>query len=150
MAAAESSGAAAAASANMAGGAAAGGLIAWLVGGGFAVAAFLAALVAMCARWPRDPREWVVGIVSTAVLSVAGGAAAAVKLGLLRGIGQMGDTEAMLAMAQVIGLAFACGLPAWALVRAAFTWLAKREGKDIGELARDGVQDARSVLGPKQ
>ncbi|AJG19090.1 hypothetical protein RR42_m1693 [Cupriavidus basilensis] len=41
----------------------------------------------------------------------------------------------------LIGLAFACGLPAWAVVRWTFNFIEKREGKDLGEVAQD-VRDA--------
>ena len=37
----------------------------------------------------------------------------------------------------MLGIVFACGLPAWALVRALFTYLERRKDKDLSELAAE-------------
>jgi hypothetical protein len=126
---------------------AAGGVIAWKALGGLAaaagLAAALAAVVSMCMMTPRSKREWAVGLISTIVASLGGGALAVLKLGVLPAVLPVNDPLQMLMLISGVGgLMFACGLPGWAIVRAVFTLLAKREGKDIGEL----VQDARKVL----
>lgn len=124
------------------------GLAGWkLIGGAAGVAgagAGLAAIVVMLMTPPRSPREWAVGLISTVVSSVAGGAWLLHYLGLqdLAAGGPLG-------LAVLFGLCFACGLPGWALVRAAFTWLARREGKDIGQLAGEAAQDVRNVIATK-
>lgn len=121
------------------------GLAGWkLVGGaaGVTAGAFgLAAAVVMLMTPPRSPREWAVGLISTLVSSIAGGA----WLLHLLGLADLASTG-VLGLAVLFGLCFACGLPAWAVVRALFSWLGRREGKDLGELARDAADDVRSVL----
>ncbi|MCV2365525.1 hypothetical protein LNV23_18915 [Paucibacter sp. DJ1R-11] len=110
------------------------GLLGWkLIGGaaGFAAGgASLAAVVVMIMTPPRSVKEWAVGLISTVVCSVAGGA------WLLHWLG-MDDLAASgpAGLATLFGLCFACGLPGWALVRAIFSWMAKRKDKDIAELA---------------
>lgn len=121
------------------------GLLGWkLIGGaaGFAAGgAGLAAVVVMCMTPPRSVKEWAVGLISTLVCSVAGGA------WLLHWLG-MADLAASgpAGLAVLFGLCFACGLPGWALVRAIFTWLAKRQSKDIAELAGDAAGTVRSIV----
>lgn len=111
------------------------GLVGWKLIGGlttvFAIAAGLAAVVVMCMTPPRHAREWVVGIISTIMGSIGGGAAAIHYLGL-----QVWAQD-YLGLVAILGLCFACGLPAWALVRATFTYIHKQKGKDIVEVARD-------------
>lgn len=119
---------------------AAGGLLAWkAVGGaaGFAAGgAGLAAVIVMLMTPPRSPREWTVGLISTVLGSVCGGAAMVQYFGLQTWMtGYVG-------LVALMGLAFACGLPAWAIVRWSFTWMMRREGKDLGEV----IEDARRVL----
>lgn len=105
-----------------------------LIGGAagvYGAGAALAAVVVMLMTPPRSPREWAVGLISTVVLSIGGGAA------VIQWLGLQAWMQSMNGLMAVLGLVFACGLPAWALVRAAFTWLAKREGKDLAELIND-------------
>lgn len=126
---------------------AAAGIAGWkLIGGasGFAaLGAALASVVVMLMTPPRSPREWAVGLISTVVCSVAGGSWLLHWLGLAD-LATSGPTG----LATLFGLCFACGLPGWALVRALFTWLARRDGKDLGELARDAASDVREVIKP--
>jgi hypothetical protein len=114
---------------------AAGGLAAWKAFGGFAAfaaaGAGLAALVVMCMMTPRSPKEWAVGLVSTVLGSVCGGAAVVQHYSL-----QSWFTS-YVGLVAILGLAFACGLPAWALVRWAFTWMIRRQDKDLGEVLAD-------------
>jgi hypothetical protein len=119
---------------------AAGGIFAWkAVGGaaGFAAGgAGLAAIIVMLMTPPRSPREWAVGLICTVLGSVCGGAAVvqhfALEAWLTSYVGGMA----------LMGLVFACGLPAWAIVRWAFTWIIRRQDKDLGEV----IEDARKVL----
>lgn len=97
----------------------------------------LAAIVVMLMTPPRSAREWAVGLISTVVGSVSGGAVLISYLNLQ----QWMDTPT--GLVAVLGLVFASGLPAWALVRAAFTWFAKRQGKDLGELYNDAKHDLK-------
>lgn len=119
---------------------AAGGLFAWkAVGGaaGFAAGgAGLAAIIVMLMTQPRSPREWAVGLISTVVGSIGGGAAVIMHFGL------QAWATSWIGMVAILGLCFACGLPAWALVRWTFTWIIARQGKDLGEV----VADARAML----
>jgi hypothetical protein len=117
------------------------GLAGWKLIGGLAtvlaIAATLAAVVVMCMTPPRHAREWVVGIISTILGSIAGGAA------LVHYLGIQAWTQDYLGLVAVLGLAFVAGLPAWTLVRATFTYLEKQRGKDILEIAKD-VKDLKS------
>ena len=121
---------------------AAGGFAAWkMVGGaaGFAAGgAGLAAIIVMLMTPPRSPREWAVGLISTVLGSICGGAAVVQHFGLDAWL------HSYVGLVALMGLAFACGLPAWALVRWTFTWIILRQGKDLGEV----VKDAREVLKP--
>lgn len=115
------------------------GIVGWKAIGGFVgvvgIGAFLAGVVVICMYPPRSKREWAVGIISTLVSSVAGGAGLADKLGYaeLAAQGWQG-------LAVLFGLVFVAGLPGWFLVRAVFTAMERRKGKDIGEL----VDEART------
>ncbi|MGT2429719.1 hypothetical protein ACU4HD_15145 [Cupriavidus basilensis] len=74
------------------------------IGGPAAVAA-IAALVVMMT--PRSPREWAVGLISTVVSSVAGGAAVAQKFGL------QAWTHDYIGLVALFGVVFACGAGRW-------------------------------------
>jgi hypothetical protein len=119
---------------------AAGGLFAWkAVGGaaGFAAGgAGLAAIIVMLMTPPRSPREWTVGLISTVLGSLCGGAAVVQHYALQDWF------QSYIGLVAVMGLAFACGLPAWAIVRWGFTWILRRQDKDLGEV----IHDARKVL----
>jgi len=101
-----------------------------------AIGAGLASIVVMCITTPRSPREWAVGLTSTVVGSIAGGSAVIMKFGLQS---WAHDPFGLVAM---LGLVFACGLPAWSIVRWAFNWIEKRKDKDLAEV----VQDARDAV----
>lgn len=130
---------------------AAGGFALWKLFGGLAgfaaVAAFLATIVSMCMMTPRNAREWAVGIISTVMCSLCGGAYAILRLGLLHPLPTDPQAE-YLAVLTALGVVFACGLPGWAVVRAVFTWLIKRQGKDIGELVADARADVSKAVAP--
>jgi hypothetical protein len=118
---------------------AAGGLFAWkVVGGaaGFAAGgAGLAAIIVMLMTPPRSRREWAVGLISTVLGSICGGAVVVQHFAL-----QAWLTSGYVGLVAVMGLAFACGLPAWAVVRWGFTWIIKRQDKDLGEVIADAKQ----------
>lgn len=112
---------------------AAAGAVGWKLIGGAAGAAAggagLAAIVVMLMTQPRSAREWAVALISTVVGSIAGGAAVVQHFGL------QAWTHDYIGLVGMLGLVFACGLPAWALVRWAFTWMERRKDKDLGEVA---------------
>jgi hypothetical protein len=132
-------------------GAAAGaaGIAGWNTIGGLAGvvagSAGLAAIVVMLMTPARSPREWAVGLISTVVSSIAGGAWVIEWLGMHRWL-----DGGVLGLMSIGGLMFFCGLPGWALVRAAFTWLERRKHKDLGELGRDAAADVRNIAGGGQ
>lgn len=114
---------------------AAGGVAGWkLIGGMAGIAAGgagLAALVVMCMTPPRSTKEWAVGLTSTVVGSVSGGAAVIQYFGLQSWAHEPTGLVAM------IGLCFACGLPAWAIVRWLFNYINKRQQAGIEEIAAE-------------
>jgi len=120
------------------------GIAAWHgVGGAAGIAAGgagLAAIVVMLMTPPRSPREWAVGLISTVLGSVCGGAAVIIYFNLQAWM------TSIVGLLAVLGIVFACGLPAWAIVRACFTWLIKRRDHDIAELGKDARQAVRDAL----
>ena len=42
----------------------------------------------------------------------------------------------------ILGLVFACGLPAWAVVRWVFNYILRREGRDIAEIVAEARRTA--------
>lgn len=105
-----------------------------LVGGAAGVAAGgagLAAIVVMLMTPPRSKREWAVGLICTVLGSICGGAAVISYFHLQM---WMQTPEGLVA---VLGLVFACGLPAWAIVRWVFTWLIKRRDADLAEVINE-------------
>ncbi len=104
------------------------------VGGASAVAAggaSLAAVVVMLMTPPRSPREWAVGLISTVVASISGGAAVIEHFGLQHwGASLMG-------LCAMGGLIFACGLPGWAIVRWVFNFIDRNRSAGIDEVVRD-------------
>lgn len=86
---------------------------------------------------PRSAREWGVGLICTVIGSVCGGAFVVQHFQLHVWLDSFVGTVAL------IGLAFCCGLPAWAVVRWLFTWIERRQGKDLAEIA----DELRGVIG---
>jgi len=91
----------------------------------------LAAVVVMLYIQPKCKREWTMALICTLVSSVCGGAAVVQHYGLLA----WGDNY--MGLIALGGVIFACGLPGWVIIRAAFAWAEKRKGKDIVELIAD-------------
>jgi hypothetical protein len=111
------------------------GVAGWKLLGGLAgmgaIGAGLAAFVVMSMTKPKDEKEWRVALASTLVGSIGGGATLVRYLGIQKWVE---DPVGLVAMLAVV---FACGLPAWALVRALFAYLNKRRDADITEIIRD-------------
>lgn len=116
-------------------GTSAAGLVVWKAIGGLAgmgaIGAGLATLVVMCLLRPRTQSEWVVGIISTVVASISGGAAVIQYYELHH---WAANPIGLIAM---IGLAFACGLPGWTVVRWIFNYFNKQRKSDLKDVIND-------------
>src|SRR5205814_2798873 len=95
----------------------------------------LAALIVMLMTPPRTPREWTVGLVTTVLGSVFGGAFVVQHYDLQPWF------HSYVGLVALMGVSFACGLPAWALVRFLFTWIIRSNGKTLPEV----VNEARGM-----
>lgn len=119
---------------------AAAGFAGWKVLGGLAagtgVAAGLAAFVVMSMTKPATDAEWRVALACTFAGSIGGGAALIKYLGVERW------SDDVLGMAGLGGLMFACGLPAWMLIRALFVYADKKKAAGLDEI----VKDVKGVL----
>lgn len=103
------------------------------VGGASAVAAGgagLAAVVVMLMTPPRSPRGWAVGLISTVVASIGGGAAVIEHFGLQHWV------NAPIGLCAMGGLLFACGLPGWAAVRWVFNFIDQNRDAGIDDVAQ--------------
>lgn len=111
------------------------GVAGWKIIGGLAgmgaIGAGLAAFVVMSMTKPKSNEEWRVALVSTVVGSIGGGALLVRYLGIQHWAEDFFGTVAMLA------LVFACGLPAWAVVRALFKYLDKHKDADLAAIVKD-------------
>ncbi|WP_091876820.1 hypothetical protein [Massilia yuzhufengensis] len=116
------------------------GVAGWKVIGGLAgmgaLGAGLATFVVMSMTKPKSDQEWRVALVSTLVGSIGGGACLVRYLGIQHWVNDVFGMVAMLA------LVFACGLPAWGLVRAWFKFLDKRKDADLADI----VKEVREVI----
>lgn len=115
-------------------------IVGWKFIGGLAgigaIGAGLASLVVMCTMTPRSPKEWAVGLTSTVMASVCGGAAVVQHYGL------QAWAQEYIGMVALLGIVFACGLPGWAIVRWLFNFIEKRRESGIDEV----IQDAKKGL----
>ena len=103
------------------------------VGGASAVAAGgagLAAVVVMLMTPPRSPREWAVGLISTVISSIGGGAAVIEHFGLQHWV------NAPIGLCAMGGLIFAAGLPGWAIVRWVFNFIDRNRDAGIDDVAQ--------------
>lgn len=96
-----------------------------------AIGAGLASVVVMCAMTPRSPKEWAVGIISTVVASIGGGAA------VIQHYDLQSWASTPIGLVAMLGLVFACGLPGWAVVRWLFNYIAKRQNASIDEVVNE-------------
>jgi hypothetical protein len=111
------------------------GIAGWKFLGGLAgmgaIGAGLAAVVVMSMTKPKSEQEWRVALICTVVGSIGGGGALARYLGIQH---WAADPVGLVGLLCVV---FACGLPAWALVRALFKYLDKNKDADLVEMAED-------------
>ncbi|WP_455154496.1 hypothetical protein [Cupriavidus campinensis] len=105
-------------------------LIGGLAGAG-AIGAGLATIVVMCITTPRSPREWAVGLISTVMGSIGGGAA------VIQHFELQSWAQTPIGLVAMLGLVFSCGLPGWAIVRWLFNYIVKRQGASIDDIAAD-------------
>ena len=99
--------------------------------GAAAGGATLAAVVVMLMTPPRNVREWTVGLISTVVSSICGGAITIEHFELHH---WAFSSIGLYAMGGVI---FACGLPGWAVVRWLFNFIDSHRDASIDEVAKD-------------
>jgi hypothetical protein len=120
------------------------GVAGWKLLGGLAgmgaIGAGLAAFVVMSMTKPHDEREWRVALASTLVGSIGGGAALVRYLGIQKWVE---DPVGLVAMLAVV---FACGLPAWALVRWLFAFLNKRRDADLLDVAQEIGKGVKEIV----
>lgn len=116
------------------------GFAGWKLIGGLAgigaIGAGLAAVVVMCAMTPRSPKEWAVGVISTVMASICGGAA------VIQHFELASWAHTPFGLVAMLGLVFACGLPGWALVRWLFAYIEKRKDVDLADV----VKEAKGIL----
>jgi hypothetical protein len=114
---------------------AAAGAVGWKLLGGAAgagaIGAGLASVVVMCAMTPRSPKEWAIGIISTVMASIGGGAA------VIQHYDLQFWANTPIGLIAMLGLVFACGLPGWALVRWLFNYIGKHKDADLAEVVKD-------------
>lgn len=101
--------------------------------GGFSLAAF----IVMVMTQPRSTREWAVALISTLVGSFGGGASAIVYFELYRHFVPGDPVMMTLAIMELIGVAFTCGLPGWLIVRVAFNTMNGWQSKTAKEVVTD-------------
>lgn len=121
---------------------AAAGVAGWKIIGGLAgtgIGAGLAAYIVMAMTKPKTNQEWHVAMICTLAGSIGGGAALISWLGLQR---WANDVFGLVGM---FGIAFACGLPAWLIIRALFIYIDKRRDADITQIVADGAQAVKAV-----
>ncbi len=111
------------------------GFAAWKAIGGLAgmgaIGAGLASIVVMCMMRPRTAAEWAVGIICTVVGSIAGGSAFIMYFEIQHWVNHP------LGLVAMLGIVFACGLPAWAVVRWTFNFIDRRRTRDIAEIVAE-------------
>lgn len=118
------------------------GVAGWKILGGLAgtgIGAGLAAYIVMSMTKPKTNQEWHVALICTLVGSIGGGACLISWLGLQRW------ADDVFGLVGMFGIAFACGLPAWLIIRALFIYIDKRRDADITQIIADGAQAAKAV-----
>jgi hypothetical protein len=86
---------------------------------------------------PRSTREWAVGLISTVVASIGGGAAMIEHFGLHHWV------NSPFGLCTLGGLIFACGLPGWAIVRWVFNFIDRNRDAGIDDVAKQ-LRDFRN------
>ena len=100
-------------------------------GGAAAGGALLSTIVVMLMTPPRSTREWAVGLISTVVTGIGGGAMAVQYFRLQEWV------DSMIGLVALGGLIFGCGLPGWAIVRWVFNFIEKNRDAGIDEVAKE-------------
>lgn len=128
---------------------AAAGVAGWKLLGGAAGAAglgaFLAALITMMMMTPRSAKEWAVGLTTTVIGSIAGGSFVIVHFNLAQKLFMAQGAELYVGLMATLGIAFACGLPAWAITRWLFTFIERRKDKDLADIADEVRKQLRDA-----
>ncbi len=96
-----------------------------------AIGAGLSSVVVMCVMTPRSHEEWTVGLISTVMASIGGGAAVIMYFGL------QSWAYTPIGLVAMLGLVFACGLPGWAVVRWLFNYLERHKAHDFSVIVKD-------------
>lgn len=104
------------------------------------VGAAIGTLVVMLFTQPRSKLEWAQALICSVASSLGGGSYIIVQYSLLAKADQ-----SWLAALAIGSVYFACALPGWTLVRWAFNWINKREGKDLSEVAQDAADQLRRI-----
>jgi hypothetical protein len=107
---------------------------------GSGIGAGLAAFVVMSMTKPATDKEWRVALACTFAGSIGGGAA------LIKYLGIEHWAADILGLVGLGGIMFACGLPAWAIVRGFFLFLDKRPNADLLELAQEAGKGVKEIL----
>jgi hypothetical protein len=100
------------------------------------IAVTMATTIVMLLTPPRSKREWAVGLISTLMGSICGGAA------LVKYLGIESWVESTIGLIALGGLIFSCGLPAWAIVR----WIFNYIGETRNESLKDVLIDGKNIL----
>ncbi|MBK7676189.1 hypothetical protein [Accumulibacter sp.] len=93
--------------------------------------ALLSTIVVMLMTPPRTQREWVVGLISTVVTGIGGGAITVQYSRLQEWV------DSVTGVVGLGGLIFGCGMPGWAIVRWVFNFIEKNRDAGIDEVAKD-------------
>jgi hypothetical protein len=98
----------------------------------------LGAIIVMALTMPSRKSDFFAALISTVVSSLAGGSYAVTYFGMLNEV-LIAPTPLHLyiALAQVGGMFFVCGLPGWVIVRGAFVFSEARKNKGLDVLISD-------------
>jgi hypothetical protein len=128
---------------------AAGAAVGWKLIGGAAgaagIGAGLSALIVMLMMTPRSAKEWAVGLTTTVIGSIAGGSFVIVHFNLAQRLFMAQGAELYVGLMATLGIAFACGLPAWAITRWLFTFIERRKDRDLADIADEVRKQLRDV-----
>jgi hypothetical protein len=94
----------------------------------FGISLALTSIVVMLMTRPKSIAEWFVGLISTIVSSICGGAAVIMYLGINN------LASSWIGLLALGGIIFACGLPGWILVRWVFNFFEKNKELDISQI----------------
>ncbi len=87
-------------------------------------------IVVMLMMRPKSIAEWFVGLISTVVSSICGGAAVIMYLGINNW------ASSLIGLLALGGIIFACGLPGWVLVRWIFNFFEKNKKSDALQILK--------------